>query len=558
VADGSEIKLSFSNIVGNTDKVEQQVKIFTEKLSNKYKLSIGYDNSSLATLEKQIKGIEAKMKNVSTNIPAPKIPLPNDKDIELYKTKMQNSLSRLKIGKDKVFANENIQKEVNSFNSELSKFGTTGAKSTKELNSQFDTLRTKTAQVSNGFKNVNKDGYGFTEMLGLAAKKIVIWGISTYAVYGTQRAIQAALVTLKELDTTMVEIAKVTNLSADAMERLKTGSFGAASAYGRTAQDYLKSVAEFSRAGYDTQSEGLSKISLLAQNVGELTGDQANQFLLATDAAYKYKGSQEELTKVLDGTNEIDNRFATSIQKVSDGVTVAGSVASNAGVSIGELSAAVGTMTAITQKSGNEMGRAFRSLLLNVGQIKGEFEDGEVIDDEALSKSAKALNAVGIKVHELKNGVEELRNPMDTLKELANKWNTLSSMEQAPIIESLGGKLRGNALLALVNNFDMYEKQLETYTNASGSAMKENEKRMDSWEAKSNQLKNALDEMWTKTINTNGVKSFIDILTSGTKTLGDIIAKLGTIPTLIGAITIAASTLGKKQGKMYAPLTQVA
>ena len=68
----------------------------------------------------------------------------------------------------------------------------------------------------------------------------------------------------------MVNIAKVTNLSAEAMENLKNRSFEAADAFGRTAQDYLKSVGEFSRAGYEGQSEDLAKISLLSQNVGEI------------------------------------------------------------------------------------------------------------------------------------------------------------------------------------------------------------------------------------------------------------------------------------------------
>jgi len=242
----------------------------------------------------------------------------------------------------------------------------------------------------------------------------------------------------------MVNIAKVTNLSAEAMENLKNSSFEAANAFGRTAQDYLKSIGEFSRAGYEDKSADLAKISLLSQNVGELTAEQANSFLLATDAAYKYKGSQEALMGVLDGVNIIDNKFATSIQKVSEGITVAGSIASNASVGINELSAAVGTMTAITQRSGNEAGRAFRGILMNIRQVKGETEDGEIIDDEALSKSAKALEDVGIKVHEMRNGIEELKNPMDVLKNLSEVWGSLSTMKTAPIIEALGGKYRGN------------------------------------------------------------------------------------------------------------------
>jgi TP901 family phage tail tape measure protein len=339
----------------------------------------------------------------------------------------------------------------------------------------------------------------------------------------------------------MVDISKVTNLSADALERLKKNSFDAASAFGRTSQDYLKAVAEFSRAGYENQAEGLSKLSLLAQNVGELTAEQANQFLLATDAAYKYAGSQQELGRVLDGVNQIDNKFATSIQKVSEGISVAASISSNASVGVDELAAAVGTMTSVTQRSGNEAGRAFRSILMNIRQIKGETDDGEIIDDKALSLSAAALDSVGIKVHELRNGVEELRNPMDVLKQLSSMWGSLSSMKQAPIIEALGGKYRGNQLVALLENWTTYEKMLAEYAGAAGSAMTENEKRMSSWKTKIAQFTNAVSNMWNNAISTDFVKFVIN---AGTTTV-NLVDKIGLLPIVIGAATLAFSLFSK-------------
>jgi TP901 family phage tail tape measure protein len=436
----------------------------------------------------------------------------------------------------------------------------------KDTNLEYDKQLSKSKALRKEATLAMKESDTFMKTLVKDFGKMVAWSIVGTALFGTIRQIKQGLDTLKELDTLMVDIAKVTNLSADAMERLVKGSFDASSSYGRTAQDYLKGVAEFSRAGYEELAKGLSEVSLLAQNVGELTAEQANEFLLATDAAYKYGGSQKELTKVLDGVNEIDNKFATSIQKVSEGITVAGSIAANAGVDINELSAAVGTMTAVTQRSGNEAGRAFRSILMNLRQIKGETEDGEIIDDDALSKSAKALNNIGIKIHEVRNGVEELRDPMEILKELSTIWSNLSSMQQAPIIEALGGKFRGNQLVALVENFNMYEKMLAEYANAAGSAMKENEKRMDSWQAKLNQLTNQVSEYWNNAIDSNAVKDIIDLtkefvgaLDNVNQQFGIVASSLYTLTSLLvlfkGQALIGAIT---KVGGLSAALTALA
>lgn len=392
---------------------------------------------------------------------------------------------------------ESLKKRINDLNVSTPELNT----KMKQLGIEFSSMR---QQASQSASVLTRTLEGFTKF----ARFYIVGGF----LVGAVNNLKDAMTTLKEIDSQMVEIAKVTNLSADAMTKLKDSSFDTASDFGRKAQDYLSAVTEFSRAGYELQSSELSKVSLLAQNVGELTSEQANEFLIATDAAYKYKGSQEELTRVLDGVNQIDNKFATSIQKVSEGITRAGSIASNAKIGVNELSAALGTMTAVTQRSGSEMGNAFKGIVMNLMQVKGSTEEGDIIDDEALSKSAKALDSVNIKTTELVNGIQQLRNPMKIIEDISAKWNTLSNIDQSKLIDAIGGKYRGNAFSSLVTNFDMYQKMLTEYANSAGSAMKENEVRMSSWETKANQLSNAMSKFWNNTIDTGAIKSSLDVL----------------------------------------------
>lgn len=509
-----------AKLASTKSEIETQIDALNKKITRALSIKIKVDESELNNTMSRIRRSTQETGRVLRS---------SANDVALFQASMNNRLARLQIGRETVFARPEIQAEMNSLVSNVARFGTVGGRSVRELNLQFAQLTTSVRSATNEITRINGAADSFLTTLSKNFVKMMAWGLVATAIYAPLRSLQAGLTTLKELDGLMVSIAKVTNLSAQAMENLKNSAFDAASAFGRTAQDYLKSIGEFSRAGYEGKASDLAKISLLSQNVGELTAEQANAFLLATDAAYKYKGSQEELMKVLDGVNIIDNKFATSIQKVSEGITVAGSIASNASVGINELSAAVGTMTAITQRSGNEAGRAFRSILMNIRQIKGETEDGEIIDDEALSKSAKALDSVGIKVHEMRNGIEELRNPMDVLQDLSNVWGSLSSMKTAPIIEALGGKYRGNQLVALVENFDMYKKMLEEYSNSSGSAMAENEIRMSSWETKINQLRNSINNFWNNTIDTNLVKGIIGSVTV-------LINNFGNLQTILGVI----------------------
>ena len=414
-----------------------QVRASNTSLSNEQRRGIIQNISNLELQISRYRDLQRVMATTNTRTLSAN-------DISLYQGNMANRLASLQVGKETIFARPEIQAQVARLTADVARFGTVGGRSVRELNLQFAQLTTSVRSATAEITRINGAADSFLTTLSKNFVKMMAWGLVATALYAPLRSLQAGLTTLKELDGLMVSIAKVTNLSAEAMDNLKNSAFEASNAFGRTAQDYLKSVGEFSRAGYEGKASDLAKISLLSQNVGELTAEQANSFLLATDAAYKYKGSQEALMGVLDGANIIDNKFATSIQKVSEGITVAGSIASNASVGVNELASAVGVMTAVTQRSGNEAGRAFRSILMNIRQIKGETEDGEIIDDDALSKSAEALNSVGIKVHEVRNGIEEIRNPMEVLKELSSVWSGLSSMKTAPIIEALGGKYRGN------------------------------------------------------------------------------------------------------------------
>lgn len=199
------------------------------------------------------------------------------------------------------------------------------------------------------------------------------------------RKFSDSLKTLKDNSTILTEIAKTSEMTARQIQAIGDSSFGVASKYGVRSGGYLAGVREMARSGYDSLSKELGELSVLAQSAGDMTADSANNYLLATDAAYKYKGSIEKLTVALDGANYISNCNSATLTDIADGVRVSASYAAEAGVQIDELTAAEATMIASTKRSGSEMGRAFRSILLNLQQVKGEF-DGEIIDEESLKK----------------------------------------------------------------------------------------------------------------------------------------------------------------------------
>ena len=82
-----------------------------------------------------------------------------------------------------------------------------------------------------------------------------------------------------------------------------------------------------------------------------------------------------------------------------------------------------------------------------------------------------------------------------------------------------------NVLSALIQNFDTVEKVIETSANSAGSALKENERYLDSIQGKIDQFNNATQAMWSNTLNSDMVKGFVNLGTELVK----IIDKVGLI-----------------------------
>lgn len=371
------------------------------------------------------------------------------------------------------------------------------------------------------------------------AGKFLSWFVTGNIIAGFSRSVSQAVDTLKELDTILTEISKTSDRSNEELKQLGNTAFDTANKYGATAQGYLTGVQEMSRAGKEN-AEQLAEVSILAQSAGDMTADVANKYLLATDAAYGYNGSVEKLTAVLDGQNQVTNRNAINMEQLAEATMVAGSQAAQSQVSVDQLTAAVGTMGVVTQQGGDIAGRAFKGILMNLQQVKGETEDGEIIDSESLGKAEKACQDLGVSLKEVKDGVVSLRNPMTILKELSDVYNSLdeSDARRANLISAVGGKYRGNQLAALLGNWDTYEKILSDYSNSTGSALQEAEKTANSWEGRLNKLTNT----WNSFVQNFVDSDFVKVLISG----GEGIIKVvdGIISGLGGLLPILMSVAG--------------
>lgn len=384
--------------------------------------------------------------------------------------------------------------------------GTAGAKGVEKAGKAVQTASRNAESFNNGMGNV---------LLTMAKFRLASAAINVAA-----EGFKEAFAEMKRVDSEMVTIRKVTGFTADEMERLSQNAYSLASKYGRTASEVMSGESVFARAGYTDQIEQLAEMNLLLQNVGDISADDAAKFLIATDAAYKFGGSQENLMAVIDGLNEITNKHATDMQKMTEGMTVAGSVFAESGESIETFAALLGAATAKTQRSGSEMARGLRTILMNLRQIRGETEDGELINGESIAAASKALKDYA-NISTMENG--KLRKASDVLDDLAKKWGTLTETQKAAVAEAVAGKRQANVLMALMGDWATYQQMLNDFASGAGSALAENEIYLDSWEAKTNQLKASWTELVASIADSSLIKGALDIINAGLQSANDIV-----------------------------------
>ena len=356
--------------------------------------------------------------------------------------------------------------------------------------------------------------------------------IKTAAAAMLVKGLKDAVTEMKAVDAELINTAKATGASSEKMKELEQGAYRLAEAYGHTASEVLTAETAFARAGYGDKIEQMAELNLLTQNAGDLSSEEASSFLLAADAAFGYEGNVQKLTAVLDGMNEVSNKNATDMSKMAEGMTVAGSVFASAGESAQTFTAMLGTATAATQRSGAEMARGLRTIFMNIRQIKGETEDGELIDGESIANAAKALREFA-GIDTMANG--ELRKGSEILAELAGKWDTLSDVQKSAIAQNVAGVRQANILLALMDNWGTYEKMMAEYANAAGSAMQENERYLEGWQAKTDKLNAAWTKFVANTISSDFIKFFLDA-TSAILGFG---GSLGNVTLLVSGLFLA-------------------
>lgn len=407
-------------------------------------------------------------------------------------------------------------------------------KEVKELRHQFNQLKLDVREAG-------RLGKSFGDSIKQGMESFSTWLPASQLIMTGVNKTQEAITELIELDNILTEISKTSDLTKQELQELGDVAYDSASKYGKLASDYLVGVQEMYRAGFNNAEE-MAELSVLAQSAGDMDANIANDYLLATNAAYKYKGSVEELNKVLDSQNYITNNAAISMKDIADATTETASVAAQYGVQIDELSALIATATANTRESGSEVGTALKAIMIN-------------LQDTTSKPVTETFDALGISMTKVVNGSEQLKTPIELIYELADAYNSLpeGDIMRANILNEIGQKRHANTLASILGDIESLDHMLGLYNSnlADNSAYNEAMKSANNLSGSLNRLSNTWSDTVENILNSDTLKAGIDALNGLLSIVNEVTSSLGSLGTigLVGGLFAGLNNVGKP--KMY-------
>lgn len=396
-------------------------------------------------------------------------------------------------------------------------------------------VKTDTKQVNNltkSLQNLNEEtqnAKNHTQGLGEIMQKFAAWSIGAAAINGVKNAMRDMVDEVFELDNSLVELDKVTDLTSTGLQDLADDAFAVGEQIGATGKDVIDATTIFAQAGYEAQEAlDLAEQAIMLKNVSEAGATAAGsaETLISTLKGFSEQGL--EASHITDALNEVSNKYAVSVSDLSTGVAKASAAMASSGNTFEEM---MGLLTAGTEVM-QQPGKIANALSTISARLTAD-------NDEYIASITGGMGTVD-------DYTGELRSTYDILKDLAEVYPKLTSVQKQEMVEVVAGKTQRTALTSILSNFESAIGATEAALNSEGSAAAENAKRMESLEGKLTRLQSSWQSLATTTVNSDFIKDLLDISTGIIKVTDDLGGLIPVLTSIIGLfVAFKSQSIGK-------------
>lgn len=346
-------------------------------------------------------------------------------------------------------------------------------------------------------------------------------------------AAERAKDTMVQLDKVVTDLSVATGDSRSSVKDLLKDYNSMAKQLASTTTQVGQAADDYLRAGKSMkESNQLIKDSIMLSKLGQINSSEATEDLLATMNGFDM--SVNQVNDALDVMIALDMAASTSSGDIATALKYCASSADIAGVSFNKLAAMIGTVQDKTMQSAEVIGSFMNTILSRYRNVKiGNYLSD---DGEDLSDYESVLKSIGI---QLRDSQGEFRSFENILDEMAQKWKTLSSVQQASLLKVSAGTRQQNRMSALLEGYNKTLELTEVAANSAGTAVEKfNKSYKESIEAKTNTLQASFESM---IMNSDMSQIYSDIL-DATTALVNFLNKTNAVNDALGVLAVTGAT----------------
>lgn len=414
-----------------------------------------------------------------------------------------------------------------------------GEISVDEFQRRLAGLRTSFAESSNAIKSAGENTKTLSERVGGLAAKFTSWLTVSQIVMKLYSSLKKMVSAVIDIDTAMTELKKVTDETSTVYAKYLDDASVRAKKLGATIADTVTASADFARLGYTLdEAAQLADAALVYKNVGDGIEDvsQASESIISTMKAFGIEA--ENAISIVDKFNEVGNNFAISSEGVGEALRRSASALAAGNNTLDESIALITAANSVVQDA-DVVGTTMKTVSMYLRAAKTEAEEA----GESTEGMANSVSELREELLALTNGKVDIQIDENTfkstyqiMKELAGVWGELTDITQANILEQIGGKRNANVVSSMLENFNVAEDVVKTAANSAGSALKENEKYLNSINGKIAEFKATFEELSMTLIDSDFVKQVIELgtgLLDVLNVLAKVIDKVGGLNTVL-------------------------
>lgn len=376
-------------------------------------------------------------------------------------------------------------------------------KTIEMLRMEFKELNHETAMSVGAIDGANASIKQIGDSAESSFKKMMSFVGVQVSLYALFNQIKQGVGQINQLDDALTQISIVTGKSRDEVSGLAREYNDLAKEMSVTTDAVAQGAVLFYRQGLE-QEEVMNRLQATTEfsKITNLDFVESAELLTAT-----VNSMGVSVQNASDTFSYLGDATATSGAEVAKGFSKTSGTAKALGLELEKVSSYIAGISATTRQNAESIGTAINAIFSRMTNLtaKGFTEEGESINNVA-----KALKEVGIVLEE-SPGV--WRKQTDVLDDVAKKWDTMNDRQRSYLATTIAGTRQQSTFNNLMENYALTMDLYEGAMDSAGTAQEKYGLYLESNQAKIDQFKATVEELWMTLIDSDALMSMLDGLT---------------------------------------------